>query len=105
MLAEIVTLTLHNNVTDASWMIEVLSHRLFRDAGVPASRTAYARVYVTVPGKFDKSYFGLYSLVEDVDDNFAEQHFAAKKVSSFSRVTPNPLTALGDDWKNYNQTY
>ncbi|MBU6402809.1 MAG: CotH kinase family protein, partial [Verrucomicrobia bacterium] len=52
-LAGITKLNLHNNVTDASWMNEVLSHRLYRDAGVPAPRTAYARVFVTVPGKFD----------------------------------------------------
>jgi len=57
-VAGVTKLNLHNNVTDASWMNEVLSHRLFRDAGVPAPRTAYARVFVTVPGKFDKKYFG-----------------------------------------------
>ena len=42
-LAGITKLNLHSNVTDASWMNEVLSHRLYRDAGVPAPRTAYAR--------------------------------------------------------------
>ena len=104
-LAGISKLNFHNNVTDASWMNEVLSHRLFRDAGVPASRTAYARVYVTVAGKFNKKYFGLYSLVEDVDNNFAEENFATKKGAIFKPVTPNPFAALGDDWKNYNQTY
>ncbi len=104
-LAGISKLNFHNNVTDASWMNEVLSHRLFRDAGVPASRTAYARVYVTVPGQFDKKYFGLYSLVEDVDNNFAEENFGARKGAIFKPVTPNPFASLGDDWKNYNQTY
>ena len=104
-LAGLSKLNFHNNVTDASWMNEVLSHRLFRDAKVPASRTAYARVYVTVPGKFDKQYLGLYSLVEDVDEEFAEENFATKKGAIFKPVTPNPFTDLGDDWKNYNQTY
>ena len=104
-LAGLSRLNLHNNVTDASWMNEVLSHRLFRDAGVPAPRTAYARVYVTVPGKFDKKYFGLYSLVEDVDNNFVEERFATRKGALFKPVTPNPFTDLGDDWSNYKQTY
>src|SRR5204862_2644139 len=36
-------LNLHNNVTDPSWMNEPLSYRLYRDAGVPAPRTAYTR--------------------------------------------------------------
>jgi spore coat protein CotH len=104
-LAGVSQLNFHNNVTDASWMNEVLSHRLFRDAGVPASRTAYARIYVTVPGKFDREYLGLYSVVEDVDTNFAEEHFGARKGALFKPVTPNPFADLGDDWKNYNQTY
>src|SRR3954469_4200023 len=34
-LAGVVTLNLHNSITDASWMNEVMSHRLYRDAGVP----------------------------------------------------------------------
>ena len=53
-LAGITKLNLHNNITDPSEMNEPLSHRLYRDAGVPAPRTAYARVYVTVPGKYAK---------------------------------------------------
>lgn len=98
-------LNLHNNVTDASWMNEVLSHRLFRDAGVPAPRTAYARVYVTVPGKYDKEYLGLYSLVEDVDKEFVEANFRIKEGALFKPVTPAPFADLGNDWARYNQTY
>jgi spore coat protein H len=98
-------LNFHNNVTDASWMNEVLSHRLFRDAGVPAPRTAYARVFVTVPGKFDRHYFGLYSMVEDVGAHFAKERFGKKKGVIFKPVTPNMFTDLGDDWKSYRQTY
>src|SRR5438093_1158013 len=104
-LAGISKLNFHNNVTDASWMNEVLSHRLFRDAGVPAPRTAYARVYVTVPGKFDDKYFGLYSLVENVDSNFTEENFGSKKGALFKPVTPNPFADLGGDWAKYKQTY
>src|SRR5207253_8340208 len=42
-LAEITTLNLHNGVTDASYMNEALAYKLYRDAGVPAPRTAYTR--------------------------------------------------------------
>jgi spore coat protein CotH len=104
-LAGVSKLNFHNNVTDASWMNEVLSHRLFRDAGVPAPRTAYARVYATVPGKYDRQYLGLYSLVEDVDKTFAEENFGVKKGAILKPVTPNPFADLGDDWAKYNQTY
>jgi spore coat protein H len=98
-------LNFHSNVTDASWMNEVLSYRLFRDAGVPAPRTAYARVYLTVPGKYGNTYVGLYSLVENVDKNFAIDRFGTKKGSLFKPVSPRPFEDLGDDWKAYRQAY
>ena len=63
---KITILDFRNNVTDASWMNEVLGYRMYRDAGVPASRTTYARLYLTIPGKVDNRLLGLYSLSEDV---------------------------------------
>ncbi len=98
-------LNLHNNVTDASWMNEPLSHRLFRDAGAPAPRTGYARVYVTVPGKLDHKYLGLYSIVEEVDRHFAERNFGTRDGALFKPVTPSLFEDLGDEWTKYNQTY
>lgn len=104
-LAGVTKLNLHNNVTDPSSMNEVLSHRLFRDASVPAPRSAYARVFVTVPGTHDRQYLGVYSLVENVDDDFAEQRFETRKGAIFKPVTPALFADLGDDWARYNQTY
>jgi hypothetical protein len=104
-LAGMSQLNLHNSVRDPSGMNEAIAYRLFRDGGVPAPRTAYAKVYVTVPGKHERRYFGLYNLVEDVGSAFAEEHFAVKKGAIFKPVTPNLFSDLGDDWKNYNQTY
>jgi spore coat protein H len=98
-------LNLHNNVTDASWMNEVLSYRLFRDAGVPAPRTSYAKVYVTVPGQYDKKYFGLYSIVEDVDSHFAQDRFGSKEGALFKPVTRELFSDLGQDWNEYSQGY
>ncbi|MCW5552190.1 MAG: CotH kinase family protein [Verrucomicrobiae bacterium] len=104
-LAGMSQLNLHNSVRDPSGMNESIAYRLFREGGVPAPRTAYAKVYVTVPGKHDRQYFGLYNLVEDVGSAFAEEHFAAKKGAILKPVTPSVFSDLGDDWKNYNQTY
>ncbi len=98
-------LNFHNCVTDASYMNEVLSHRLYRDAGVPASRTAYARVYVDVPGKHNDEFFGLYSVVENVDSSFAADRFGTKKGAILKPVTREPFEYLGEDWSAYNQTY
>jgi spore coat protein H len=104
-LAGVSKLNLHNNVTDASWMNEPLSYRLYRDAGVPAPRTSYARVFVTVPGEHARAYFGLYSLVENIDGNFAERNFETKKGAIFKPVTRELFGHLGDDWAKYNQIY
>jgi len=104
-LGDVRMLTLQNNVTDASLMNEVLAYRLYRDAGVPAPRTTYARVFVTVPGKHDRKYFGLYSLTEAVDKRFAERHFETKRGAIFKPVTASLFTDLGADWSAYNQTY
>ena len=98
-------LNLHNNVTDASWMNEVLSYRLFRDAGVAAPRTAYAKVFLTVPGQYDRKYLGLYSMVEEVDSHFAKDRFGTKSGAIFKPVTPDLFSFSGVDWSKYNQAY
>jgi spore coat protein H len=98
-------LNLHNNVIDPSFMNEPLSQKLYRDAGVPAPRTAYARVYVTVPGRHEHEYFGLYSIVEDIDKHFEEEILKTKDGAIFKPVTPDLFGDMGDDWAKYKQTY
>lgn len=104
-LAGMTQLNLHNSVRDPGSMNETIAYGLFNKAGVPASRTAYAKVFVTVPGTYDKKYFGLYTLVEDVSEQSIEEKLAVKKGALFKPVTPNLFEYLGDDWKKYKQTY
>ena len=104
-LAGVSKLNLHNNVTDATWMNETLSYQLYREAGVPAPRTSYAKVFVTVPGEYAREYFGLYSLVEDIDNHFAEKNFGTKKGAIFKPVTRELFNDLGTDWAKYQQSY
>ena len=104
-LAGLGKLNFHSNVTDPGWMNEVLSHRLYRDAGVPAPRTAYAKLYYDVPGRHDRTYVGLFSLVENVDNTFEERHYGTKKGALFKPVTRELFRYLGDDWAAYNQIY
>ena len=99
------TLNLHSSITDASWMNETLAYRLYADAGVPAPRTGYAQVFVTVPGTFARRNFGLYTLVENVDSNFAAERFGAAAGALFKPVTRTPFNDLGSTWDRYNQTY
>jgi spore coat protein CotH len=104
-LAKLSKLNFANNITDAGWMNEELSYRLFREAGVAAPRTSYARVYVTVTGESAREYWGLYSIVEDVDSDFGRDHFGTTDGAFFKPVTNNLFHYLGDDWAKYNQTY
>ncbi len=104
-LAGVTEFNLANNVTDAGWMNEELAYRLFRDAGAPAPRSAYAKVYITVTGQSPRRYAGLYSLIEEVDGNFAQDRFHAKAGALFKPVAPSLFSYLGDDWAKYNQTY
>src|SRR5262249_50568527 len=56
---------------------EALAYSVFRAAGVPAPRTAFAEVMLTVPGKYDREYLGLYTVVESVDKQFLADHFGS----------------------------
>ena len=99
-------LSLNSGVTDPSKAREALSYAYFRAAGVPASRTAFAEVTLTVPGKHDKAHLGLYTLVEQVDKAFLKQHFGAGKGMLLKpEGLQGGLAHLGDDWKRYEERY
>ena len=98
-------LNLHSNITDASWMNEVLAFQLFRDAGVPAPRTSYARVYITVTGRQERAYAGLTLIVENPDEEFVTARGLPATGAIFKPVASNVFADLGPDWKRYNQTY
>ena len=104
-LAGHTTLDLQNNTTDAAMMNDALGYRLYRDAGAPAPRTAYAKVYVDAPGAHTNRYFGLYTLVENVDAHFAKQRFGSKDGLVLKPVTSRLFSDLGDDWARYEGPY
>jgi spore coat protein H len=104
-LAGVTTINFQNNITDVGWMNEVLAYRLYRDAGALAPRTAYAQVYLTVEGQTETRYLGLYSVSENVDENFGESRFGTKKGAIFKPSTQSLFTDWGADWAAYNQSY
>lgn len=99
------TINLHNDAADPSWMNEALSYRLYRDAGVPAPRTSYARVYVTVPGLYSSKYFGLYSVVENIDNSFLKDRFQTKDGLLLKPSLPDLFHDAGADWAKYQGSY
>ena len=66
-------ISLANNYDDASAMREKVTADVFRNAGVPAPRTAFYRVYVDYGD--GPIYFGLYTMVEVVFDTMLEDQF------------------------------
>ena len=104
-LAGFSKLNFHNNVTDASWMNEALAYRLYRDAGVPAPQVGYARLLLNVATAHTNTVLGLYTIVENVDANFADEVFGSKKGLLLKPSTPQLFKYLGEDWDKYKQTY
>ncbi|MCH4890426.1 spore coat protein [Acidaminobacter sp. JC074] len=67
-------LNLNNNFSDTSLMREKVAADLFREFGVTAAMTSFYAVYVDY-GE-GQQYFGLYTLVEEMDDTGIEGQFA-----------------------------
>jgi hypothetical protein len=68
-LAGMTCVNLKSMYNDPSQMREALAWRLFGRAGVPAPRHTYAKL------AFDATYYGLYSVIEQVDKRFLKDHF------------------------------
>jgi hypothetical protein len=94
-------LNLNNNAMDPSQLREALAYRVFRHGGVPAGRTAFARVFITVAGTHDKAYAGLYTVVEQVDDGFLQARFGTQKGLLLKPERLQGLPYLGPDWAAY----
>ena len=68
-LAGMARVNLKSMYNDPSQMREALAWRLFGGAGVPSARHTYAKL------AFDATYYGLFSVIEQVDKRFLKDHF------------------------------
>ena len=98
-------LTFDNLVFDNSCISEALAYEFFRDGGVPAPRTTYAWLSVSVAKQWDRKPFGLYLMEEVVDDEFAAERFGSRKTPLFKPSTYKLFEYLGDDWSAYAPSY
>ena len=62
-------LTFNNMVQDPSYVHEFLAYTIYRAAGLPAPRIGWSRLYI------NDEYFGLYLLIESVDDKMLERWY------------------------------
>jgi hypothetical protein len=75
-------LIFNSSIRDASMMHEVISYGLYRDMGVVAPRATHAKL--TVNGE----YLGMFTLVENIDKELIEDHFAADTGNLYKSVWP-----------------
>ena len=67
-------LSLKNNYDDRSMLREKVATDIFRNAGLAASHTAFYTVYVDHGD--GPQYFGVYTMVEEVDDTVLDEQFS-----------------------------
>ncbi len=67
-------LNLQSGMSDASVIREKLAPEIFQDAGVIAPETAFYKVFIDKGDGFE--YFGLYTLVESIDDTVIKTQFS-----------------------------
>ncbi|MCQ8885583.1 CotH kinase family protein [Pseudoalteromonas agarivorans] len=88
--------TLQNSFNDPSYMREVIAYELMDEMGVPTPEHAYVNFYV------NGELFGLYLMVEAVDGEFVEKHFANSNGDLYKPDgTGSDLLWLGDDIQSY----
>ena len=63
---------LHNARSDASMIRDKICYDLFREMGISAPRVSFAKVYI------NNEYWGVYSVVEQVDKTFLNENFGNK---------------------------
>ncbi len=94
-------LNLHNMVLDPMLSSEVLNWGFFRAAALPAPRVGYARLDIN--GRDE----GLYSIVEDIEDDFLKQWFGDSHGNLYENAENYcDLTRVGcfdkDEWDEGN---
>ena len=100
------TFNLHAGVVDTSKMREPIAYALFRAAGVPAPRTAYAELLFTVSGAYQSASAGLFTLIEDVNTTFVERALPpGKGLLMKPEGMRGGVQSLGNDWSAYAPIY
>ena len=93
-------LNLQNNATDPYQIREAVSYQVYRDAGVPACRVCFARVFLTVTGEFEREYLGNYTIVEQVDRAFLSRNYEGDKKGAIFKPEGKTNAYLGDKWND-----
>ena len=99
------TINLGNLVADFSGLGDTLGYEYYRDIGVPAPRTAFARVFLSIDSHVTNHLLGLYVTVENPDADWAKEAFGVKDMALFKPVTYDLFKHLGESWDAYDRIY
>jgi hypothetical protein len=100
------TFNLHAGVVDTSKMRDAVAYAIFRAAGVPAPRTAYAELIFTVPGVYQETSAGLFTLIEDVNNRLLERVLPpGNGLLMKPEGARGGVQLLSESWASYIQTY
>ena len=70
-----------------------------------APRTAFAKVYITVPGQYQRQYAGLFTAIEQIDQAFFSTRWGQRVGVLVKPEGLRGMPELGDDWKRYESAY
>jgi hypothetical protein len=65
-------INLHNGAGDPTFLREHFAYYILREMGIPAPETAFTELYI------NDEYWGLYLIVEQIDNDFLKKHFQEK---------------------------
>jgi hypothetical protein len=100
------TLNFNSGGRDPSRTREAMAFAIFRMAGVPAARTAYAEMRYTVPGLHERAYGGLFTVIENVNKQFLKHHLPpGTGLLMKPEGMGNGLAYFGESWGNYTHVY
>jgi hypothetical protein len=104
-LAGLEEVFLNNNVNDPAQIRETLAYATFARAGIPAPKTTYARVWLTLEGESQREYVGLYTVIEPIEGDFLKQHFGTKKGLLVKPEGVRGLEYFGLSWEAHTNRY
>lgn len=90
---------LNNGFKDPTMLREKIALDFFNEIGVPSPRCSYAKVY------FNNDYWGLFTLVEEVNKDFLQQRFAENDSNLYKGDPHGDLRWKGNVVANYYTDY
>lgn len=88
-------LNLNGSHNDPSMIREKLFYDAWNQFGLPARRSSFVRVYI------NDAYYGLYTNLEEMDENWCKERFGDDSGNRYKCTYPVNLTYMGPDQNSY----